>query len=204
MATTVKANQTKAFGLATEVMSRLNSSQKKDGNFINQLDAFLKMSSKKRDEIFGFKTEESISGLLQKFGDMARGKNLPLYYSTPTGTDPDIEKWLPNVEVSQNPIPDGIWKNVDTKNGTSEKEMLKTAQKMSLSQAISKFTKILEEGIFDKLETYRIIFLEETDANGNGLKLVCRRHSDGELCLYVCKVFPGNVWYDSVSAWFEQ
>lgn len=200
----VKVNQTKAFGLATEVMKRLQSSQKKDGNFINQLDAFLKMRSEKLNEIFNLKIEETIESLLQNFGDIAKAKNIPLYYTTQTGTDPDIEKWLPNAELSQNPTPDGLWKNVDTKNGTSEKTMLKTAQKMSLSQAIKKFTEMLEEGTFDKLETYRIIFLEEMDANGNSLELVCRRSSDGKLSLYVSKVDPVYVWNGSGRAWFEK
>lgn len=202
----VKANQTKAFGLATQVMNTLNSSLKKEKNFINHLDSFLKMTPEKRDEIFGFPMEESISNLLQKFGNTARGKNIPLYYSNKTGADPDIEKWLPNAEVSKNPIPDGLWKNVDSIKGTTEKIMLETAQKMSLSQAISKFNKMLEEAIFDKLGTCRIIFLEETKKNVDGscLKLVCDRYSDGRLRLYVDRVSTSFVWIVFERAWFEQ
>lgn len=70
--------------------------------------------------------------------------------------------------------------------------MQESAVKMSLSQAIVKFTEMLKNGDFDKSETYRIIFLTET-RNGNPLELVCRRDSDGELRLCVCDVHPGTV-----------
>jgi hypothetical protein len=79
--------------------------------------------------------------------------------------------------------------------------MLKTAQKMCLSQAVQCFTAELEAGTFDAKETYRIIFLEETDAQGNLLQLIYSRYSDGKLDLFVDQVFPDSWWFDAGHAW---
>ncbi len=152
------------------------------------------------------KNEEmkSISILLQKFAETVIARNLSLYLENQSGADPDIESWLSNAEVSQNPIPKGKWKNVDKTNGTSEKKMLKTAQKMSLSQAIEQFTQMLKEGIFDKEGTSRIIFLEEKDRDGNSLELICNRYCDDKIDLYIGWVNHVNVFDTSNCYWFEQ
>lgn len=81
--------------------------------------------------------------------------------------------------------------------------MEKSAVKMSRKQAIQKFTEMIRNGEFNKNETYRIIFLNET-RNGVALGLICARYSDGELYLYVDKVDPGNRWYGADRAWFAR
>ncbi len=143
----------------------------------------------------------TIRNLTDGFVSIARKKNIPLYYDNEYGVDGDIFAWLPNASVSAVPFPKGSWTSVNTESGTTEKEMLKTAQKMCLSQAVQSFTTELEAGTFDAKETYRIIFLEETDAQGNSLRLICDRRSDGELDLYVALVSPGRRWDDAGSAW---
>ncbi len=141
---------------------------------------------------------------LEYFGDLARSKNFPLYYDTPTGTDPNIKDWIPNATVSSDPIPKGKWTQVDTKKGTTEEAMRVTAQKMHLSQAIDKHIEELENGTFDELATCRTIFLEENNTVGNALGLVCLRYSDGKLHLYVYEVNPGFVCCAAGYKWFEQ
>lgn len=146
-------------------------------------------------------TEET-KDLIKQFTDTAKSKNIPLYYDNEYGVDADIFNWLPNAIVTETPPPTGVWKQVDTKNDTNEKTMQETSVKMSLSQAIVKFTEMLKNGDFDKSETHRIIFLTET-RNGNPLRLVCRRYSGGGLDLYVYDVGPGSVWYAAGGAWFS-
>lgn len=143
----------------------------------------------------------TIRSLTDSFVKIARQKNIPLYYNTELGVDADIFGWLPSATVSSVAFPKGTWTPVDTTKGTTEKEMLKTAQKMCLSQAVQSFTAELEAGTFDVLSTYRIIFLEETDAQGNSLKLLCGRCSGGELDLYVDRVNPDAWWDDAGFAW---
>ncbi|MEI6022460.1 MAG: hypothetical protein WCQ32_01295 [bacterium] len=147
---------------------------------------------------------ESIADKLARFGDIARSKGIKLYYDTTTGTDPDIMNRLPNAVVSLNPAPQGNWKKVDTQNGTTESKMLKTAIIMLLSCAVDTFIAELQKGTFDTLSTYRIIFLEEKDAQGRALKLVCNRDGDGRLRLYVLQVNPVNTWYVDGNAWLQQ
>jgi len=148
------------------------------------------------------KKSETIRDITDNFVKITKEKGITLGYSNEYGVDADIFNWLPNATVSTEPIPTGDWTKVDTK-GTPEKEMLKTAVKMSLSQAIQKFTEMLKNGEFDKLETYRIIFLTDTDTNGNPLKLYCSRNSDGKLFLSVNEVVPDYVWRVADDAWFD-
>lgn len=148
---------------------------------------------------------ETIFTKRQRFESIARLKDFPLYYEHKTSTDDDIYKSLPNATVSATSPPKGTWKLVHTKNGTTEKTMLQTAQKMCWSHAFDVFIQELENGTFDTLGTYRIIFLEETDSNGNALGLVCGCNSNGELVTpYVSKVDPENFWEGADDAWFEQ
>lgn len=150
------------------------------------------------------KLVETIEGKLMNFSTVARCEGIRLYiYNTPSSTDSDIVRWLPHATVSTIPAPQGKWKNVDTKNGTTESEMLKTAIKMSLSHAIDTFTEILTSGVFYKFETYRFIFLEETDADGNCFKLICARVSGGELRMRLLRVCPDNKWHGADLAWFQ-
>lgn len=143
-----------------------------------------------------------IRSLTNEFVRIAKQKNIRLYHNNEYGVDADIFNWLPNAVVTETLAPTGVWKNVDTENGTNEKTMQETAIKISLSQAIVKFTEMLKNGDFDKKETYRIIFLTET-RDGNPLELICSRSSDGKLRLYVDVVHPGSVWHDAGGAWFS-
>lgn len=73
--------------------------------------------------------------------------------------------------------------------------MLETAHKMSLSQGIQRFTDELENGCFDKLETSKIIFLNQTKASDKkSLFLLCTRDFDGEINLALIVVDPDYVW----------
>lgn len=72
---------------------------------------------------------------------------------------------------------------------------------MSRKQAIQKFTEMIRNGEFDKNETYRIIFLNET-RNGVALELVCIRDSGGELSLFIYGVNPDGGWRGAGLAWF--
>ncbi len=133
---------------------------------------------------------------LMYFGNVARGKNFPLYYNNETGTDPDIKAWHPNAKISILPIPKGSYQ-MAPKEGKKEKEFLAEAEANglvfpSLDLSIQKHTIDLEAGVFDKLETYRCIFYKE---DGVVRKLWCRRYSDGGLCLYVRELYPGCVHY---------
>lgn len=152
----------------------------------------------------GTKVEDTIQSLLQNFDNIVRSKNILPGYATQLGVDHSTTNWLLNLEVSENPIPEGKWKNVDTKIGTSEKVMLETAQKMSLSQAIKKITQMLEEGIFDKLNTCRTIFLEETNAKVESLKFICIRYSNGRLDYCVRTVLCNHVRYGFDYGWFQK
>ncbi len=149
-------------------------------------------------------TSVGITDKLAQFGDIARSKGIRLYYDTPTGTDPDIMNWIPNATVSTIAAPQGNWKKVDTQNGTTESEMLKTAVIMPLSCAVDTFIAELQKGTFDTLSTYRIIFLEEKDSQGGALKLVCYRYDGGRLSLYVRRVSPDRAWDGAVDAWLQQ
>jgi len=144
----------------------------------------------------------TIKDLIKNFTDTAKEKNITLYYTNEYGVDEDIFGWLPYATVSSDPVPSGNWKNVDTKNGTSEKTMLESAVKMPLAQAIQKFTEMLKNGEFDKLETYRIIFLTETKVE-IPLKLYCSRRPDGKLYLNVDEVYYDSVLRDTGNAWFS-
>lgn len=137
----------------------------------------------------------TIKSLLKTFEEKAKERNFSVWI------DPCIESWIPNAIVQSTVDNKGSWTSVDTTKGTTEKEMLKTAQKICLSQAIQSFTAELEAGTFDVKETYRIIFITETDPQGNSLRITCFRHSVDEVQLYVCQVFPGYGCHGAGDAW---
>ena len=143
-----------------------------------------------------------VTNELASFKAAYQAKNIVSYYDNELGADRDIIKWHPDTESIDEVNIDGGFTAVDTTNGTTEAEMLKTAVKMSRKQAIAKLKKMVQDGEFDKNETYRIIFLNETK-NGTPLKLICGRHSDGELGLYVYEVHPDHRWNGAGRAWFS-
>jgi hypothetical protein len=169
--------------------------------------AYLKAPKSVRKEIaklLKVYVDETIKDKLMNFGTVARSESIPLYYNTPSGTDPDIVKRLPNATVSTSPAPQGEWKKVDTANGTTESEILETAVKMSLSHAIDTFTDMLTSGVFNNFQAFRIIILEETDTDGNFLRLGCRRRSSGDLDLYLHPVHLGERWKSADVSWLQQ
>ena len=143
-----------------------------------------------------------VTNELASFKAAYQAKNIVSYYDNELGADRDIIKWHPDTESIDEVNIDGGFTAVDTTNGTTEAEMLKTAVKMSRKQAIAKLKKMVQDGEFDKNETYRIIFLNETK-NGTPLKLICYRGSDGKLDLHVSEVYPVNGWYGAAYAWFS-
>lgn len=147
--------------------------------------------------------QKTIRDLTDNFVSIARKNNLQTStaYDNTHGVDINIFKLLPNAIVSPNPFPKGDWKQVDSKNGTTEKEMLKTAQKMSLSQGIQCFTEELINGTLNKLEFYMVIFIEEKNQEGASLRLFCWRFSGGSLHLNLCEVDNGYAWTSVYSAW---
>lgn len=76
---------------------------------------------------------------------------------------------------------------------TTEKEMLETALKLPLSQAIERMTVELKSGYFSKNLKWLVIYLTDTNIDGVPLKLICRL-DDGELGLCVFKVYPDDTW----------
>jgi hypothetical protein len=128
---------------------------------------------------------QTIEGKLMSFGNLARSRGLSLKI------DPDIVNRL--TAVVTNPIPQGKWRWIDNKNGTTEGEMFKTAQKMCLSNAVDVLTKELQNGVFNKYGTHRIIFIKE-DSEGVSLKICCQRYNDNQLSLFIFNVYPDNVW----------
>ncbi len=151
--------------------------------------------------------QETILSKFKNFCDTARSKNFKLYYDeTSTNTDPELHSLLSHATMSLEPPPQGKWRYVDVSKGTSEKTMLVTGQKMYLSQAVDKFTEEIERGTFNaKLKLYGMIFLKETDEDGNPLKLACHHDSDGGICLDILTVGGDDdtVWRNSFDAWFE-
>ena len=143
-----------------------------------------------------------VTNELASFKAAYQAKNIVSYYDNELGADRDIIKWHPDTESIDEVNIDGGFTAVDTTNGTTEAEMLKTAVKMSRKQAIAKLKKMVQDGEFDKNETYRIIFLNETK-NGTPLELVCYRRSDGRLNLCVRGVSPDSRWNDADNAWFS-
>lgn len=144
----------------------------------------------------------TIKQLIKEFTDAVKEKGYTLFYDNEHGVAFNTSDLLPDVKVSDTKIPTGTFKQVDTENGTTESEMLKTAIKLDLAQAIKKFTEMVRNGEFDKNGTYRIIFLNES-RDGVPLKLTCNRFYDGELGLSVHKVHPHPIWFDAGDAWFS-
>lgn len=176
-----------------------------DSNFLTKFELFAagkytELAQMLAKNIDGFIND--IKAISQDIKSACQEKNIPNYYTNEYGMDEDVINWHPDTESIDAIETDGKFEPVDTENGTTEEAMLKTAVKMSRKQAGKKFAEMIRNGEFDKNETYRIIFLNET-RNGVPLELFCLRFSDGELRLYVDGVFPDDRWNDAASAWFS-
>lgn len=150
----------------------------------NNLDFF------KDFEKFLDKWTKTIRSLTDAFVDEAKKKGIPLYYNNEYGVDADIFNWLPNAQVVEGDTPKG--KITMLEKNTKEGEMVKTALKLPLSQAIERMTQAVSEGYFSKNLKWLVIYLTDTK-DGVPLELVCSR-DDGKLDLGVGKVLPDGVW----------
>ena len=133
---------------------------------------------------------KTIKSLIKNFTDEAKKQKIPLWYSNNYGVDTDIFDWMPNakiVEGTQNGNITMLEKN------TTEKEMLETALKLPLSQAIERMTAELKNGYFSKNLKWLVIYLTDTNSEGVPLKLICDLDV-GELRLCVHKVRPDRTW----------
>lgn len=153
------------------------------------------------------KDSPSIRSLTDEFIRVVRIKNIPLfcfkysfYEHWTDGVYNKIFEWLSYATVVENPAPSGTWKIVDSKNAIKTKKVFKTAIRMTLSHAIQTFIKAVEDGEFDKNETYRTIFLKET-RNDHLLHLFCSRELNSELRLGLSKIKLEGDW-DSRIGWF--
>lgn len=153
----------------------------------NHLKALLSMSQEQLDKTFGFKT---IRMLTDAFVAVAKEKNIPLYYNNEYGVEEDIFTWMPNAQVIEGDSGGSI---TMLEKNTTEKEMLETALKLPLSQAIERMNAELKGGYFSKNLKWLVIYLTDTNTDGVPLELVCYL-SDGELSLYVYEVDPGYTW----------
>jgi hypothetical protein len=152
----------------------------------NHIKALLSMTQEQLDKVFGFKT---IRMLTDAFVAVAKKKNIPLYYNNEYGVEEDIFTWMPNAQVV-----DGEGGGVITmlSKNTTEKEILETALKLPLSQAIERMTAELRGGYFSKNLKWLVIYLTDTNTEGVPLLLICYL-DDSLLNLYV-EVDPGNAW----------
>ncbi len=153
----------------------------------NHLKALLSMSQEQLDKTFGFKT---IRMLTDAFVAVAKEKNIPLYYDNEYGVEEDIFTWMPNAQVIEGDSGGSI--TMLTKN-TLEKEMLQTALKLPLSQAIERMTAELKNGYFSKNLKWLVIYLTDTNSEGVPLELICYLDGGG-LDLYVRGVSPDGTW----------
>ncbi len=136
------------------------------------------------------KYEKTIRTLTDAFVAEAGRKNIPLYYNNEYGVDADIFNWLPDVRVAEGVAPKaGI---TMLKKNTTESEMLKTAVKLPLSQAIERMTVAVADGYFSKNLKWLVIYLTDTK-DGVPLKLLCHRNG-GKLSLIVDGVSPDDTW----------
>lgn len=152
------------------------------------LQALLTMTQEDLDRVFGFRT---IRMLTDNFVAKAKGKNITLYYENKYGVDADIFNWLPNTEVIDGEQPSTNISMLEQT--TTEADMLKTAIKLPLSQAIERMTSELEAGYFDEKNKILIIYLTD-QKDGISLRLVGIRDSVGELGLDAGKVGADYEW----------
>lgn len=133
-----------------------------------------------------------IRDLTNKFVEVAKSKDFPLFYTNEEQVDPDIFNWLPNAPSATGEVPPS---NITMlpKDGMTEGDMLKTALKLPLAQAIMKMTTELTTGYFDEKKKILIIYLTDSK-DGVPLKLIGSRYGDGELYLSVSKVFGDDRW----------
>lgn len=133
---------------------------------------------------------KTIRSVIEKFVVEAKKQDIPLYYTNEYGVDADIFNWLPGAVVVEGDAPIGIITIL--RQNTTEGEMVKTALKLPLSQAIERMTQAVAEGFFSKNLKWLVIYLTDTK-NGVPLELVCCR-GDGQLNLHVSEVASVDVW----------
>lgn len=141
-----------------------------------------------------------IKDIVDEFVKAAQQKEFRLVY----GNDywAHIFADIINPVIPNTPFPKGNWKPVETTiAGITEKQMLKTAQKMCLVHAVQCLTSEVKDGTFDKLLTHRIIFLKEKDMQGNSLKLLGIRYPKGEILLTHHILHRDKSYYSDLISW---
>ncbi len=134
---------------------------------------------------------KTIKTLTDAFVAVAKEKNIPLYYNNEYGVEEDIFTWMPNAQVIEGDSGGSI---TMLEKNTTEKEVLQTALKLPLSQAIERMTAELKSGYFSKNLKWLVIYLTDTHTDGVPLELICRLRV-GKLDLYVLRVSPDDAWY---------
>ena len=135
---------------------------------------------------------KTIKDLIKNFTDEAKKQGILLWYSNEYGVDTDICDWMPNAKVVNGDISENAITMLQK--ATTEKEMLETALKLPLSQAIERMTAELKNGYFSKNLKWLVIYLTDTNSEGVPLKLLCHLRG-GRLRLYVNEVDPDDTWH---------
>jgi antitoxin component of RelBE/YafQ-DinJ toxin-antitoxin module len=125
-------------------------------------------------EAVGQKPSTGIRSLADEFVRIAKSKSIPLFYNNEDCVDADIFNWLSNATMAETPPPTGVWKKF-VKNETNTETVLENAVRMSLAQAIVKFTEMLKNNEFNKMvikTKVQIILLTITTTDGKPFMLV--------------------------------
>jgi hypothetical protein len=126
--------------------------------------------------------------LTDAFVAVAKEKNIPLYYNNEYGVEEDIFTWMPNAQVIEG---DGGGAVTMLEKTTTEKEMLETALKLPLSQAIERMTTELKNGYFSKNLKWLVIYLTDTNSEGVPLELFCCLNGGKLNGKILCRIYFG-------------
>lgn len=177
-------------GLQIDLLQKM-----RDGKIsVIELEGFLNMKPQKRKEIFGIIPEYTLLGLLAEWRDTARQyiPDVVFYYNNELCSDPDILAQCANAEISSRPIPTGTYSMIPVGTSRREQEIYDEAVAGNaivddIGIALRMHIASLQQGVFNKKETYRCIFFK----HGNIVReLWCDRYSDGKLYLNVSEVSP--------------
>lgn len=137
--------------------------------------------------------EKSIDDLMQKLKQVVKEKKIKNFYFN---FDEIIEK-----TVVDSPFQIGIWETVDTINGSTELQMLEKGQRLYFSQAIMVLIAEIENGGFDEIPTYKLIFLKEETLDGLPLALACNRPENKHFRVYIRPIKPLVTWDKGRNSW---
>lgn len=145
---------------------------------------------------------ETLLSKVENWAHIARSKGFTVCYDTQTGLplDQQIQSLVSNSAVSQLSIPEGNWKQaIETK---EEEVMVRSAVYLCGSHAIDILTLELENNVFQEEDTHHIVFIEETNKEGESWMLICS-YVDDVLILHR-KRRRFRTWDVSHCAWYAQ